>query len=89
VTDAYARGVRRISVLPLFLTAGKHLRVDGPAIAERLRLTLPLLDLTILPPIGQDRRFAGFVRQVVEETAFASGRQVVEETAFASGAGRA
>jgi ligand-binding SRPBCC domain-containing protein len=39
VTDAYARGVRRISVLPLFLTAGKHLRVDGPAIAERLRLT--------------------------------------------------
>lgn len=50
-------GVRAIRVLPLFLAMGKHLRSDIPALAGRIKLDYPELDIEFLPALGEAPEF--------------------------------
>jgi sirohydrochlorin cobaltochelatase len=52
-----ADGVTAIQVLPLFLAMGKHLRSDIPALAERIKLDYPELNIEFLPALGEAPEF--------------------------------
>lgn len=45
------RGVRRIIVIPYFLTLGLHLRRDLPRIVERLKSIYHGVDIEVTPPL--------------------------------------
>ncbi|WP_428418911.1 sirohydrochlorin chelatase [Methylibium sp.] len=48
-----AQGCTAVSVLPLFLGAGGHVRKDLPALLDRLRGELPQVSWQLAPPIGE------------------------------------
>jgi sirohydrochlorin cobaltochelatase len=52
-----ADGVTAIQVLPLFLAMGRHLRTDIPALAERIKLDYPGLNIEFLPALGEAPEF--------------------------------
>jgi sirohydrochlorin cobaltochelatase len=49
-----ARGIRQITVVPVFLGQGGHLRRDLPALVERMRADHPGLTLEVAGPVGED-----------------------------------
>jgi sirohydrochlorin ferrochelatase len=46
-----ARGLRRIVIIPYFLTLGIHLERDLPAIVDRIAQTYQRLELVTTPPL--------------------------------------
>lgn len=67
VEKAVTEGIREIRVVPLFLAAGRHLRKDVPAMLEDYRQRFGV-DITLLPPIGEDPRLAQVLKDIVEGT---------------------
>jgi sirohydrochlorin cobaltochelatase len=54
VLDATARaGFSEISLLPLFIASGAHVRKDLPAAAETTRRAHPSVTVEILPALGE------------------------------------
>ena len=53
IAGLYARGVRRISVVPLFLAAGGHLKRDLPRMLEEIVRRHPGLSARATPPLGE------------------------------------
>jgi sirohydrochlorin cobaltochelatase len=49
-----ARGVRDITVVPIFLGQGGHLLRDLPQLLERLRAAHPEVRFTSVPAVGED-----------------------------------
>jgi sirohydrochlorin cobaltochelatase len=49
-----ARGVREITVVPVFLGQGGHLLRDLPALLEKLRAAHPEVRLSSVPAVGED-----------------------------------
>lgn len=49
-----ARGVRDITVVPVFFGMGGHLRRDLPQIVDGLRARLPQLSIKVAGPVGED-----------------------------------
>jgi sirohydrochlorin cobaltochelatase len=49
-----ARGVREITVVPVFLGQGGHLLRDLPALLEKLRADYPDVRLSSVPAVGED-----------------------------------
>ena len=45
-------GVKRVSVVPVFLAAGRHLREDLPALIAPIRTQFPDLEIEVTAPIG-------------------------------------
>lgn len=48
-----AAGCTRVTVLPLFLGAGGHVRRDLPVILDGLRKLHPAVHWSLLPPVGE------------------------------------
>lgn len=48
-----AQGVDNVSIVPLFLGPGAHLRQDLPALLDALRQQYPQIVLTALPALGE------------------------------------
>jgi sirohydrochlorin cobaltochelatase len=51
-----ARGVREISIVPIFLGQGGHLLRDLPQLLERLRAAHPDIAFSTVPAVGEDPR---------------------------------
>jgi sirohydrochlorin cobaltochelatase len=49
-----ARGVEHVTVVPVFLGQGGHLRRDLPELVERLRAAHPGLQIAVAGPVGED-----------------------------------
>jgi sirohydrochlorin cobaltochelatase len=49
-----AAGCARVSVVPLFLGAGGHVRKDLPLLLDALRAAHPAIDWQLAPAIGED-----------------------------------
>jgi sirohydrochlorin cobaltochelatase len=49
-------GCREVTVLPLFLGAGGHVRQDVPALLARLRSDHPGVHWRLAPAVGEDER---------------------------------
>ena len=45
-------GIYSISVIPLFFSAGKHLRIDVPSIIENIQKSHPSCEIKLKQPIG-------------------------------------
>lgn len=67
VEKAVAEGVDDIRVVPLFLAVGRHLRKDVPAMLEGYRQRFAV-DITLLPPIGEDPRLGHVLKDIVQGT---------------------
>ena len=52
VAQAAGQGADRISLVPLFLAQGGHLKQDLPRMVAKLRQQHPQLDVQVLPAIG-------------------------------------
>ena len=57
VAGLYQEGVRSISILPLFFSAGRHLRDDVPRIVRHFLDQFPQLSVSLLEPIGGHSSF--------------------------------
>lgn len=69
-----AAGATRVSLIPLFMAQGGHLKQDLPRIIERLRQRHPELQLQVSPAIGEvDAILDAISRWAAEEH-----RQLVE-----------
>lgn len=53
VATLIAQGVESISIVPLFLGPGAHLRQDFPRIMDELRAQYPQIPFTPLPAMGE------------------------------------
>lgn len=53
VAQMVAQGVSHISIVPLFLGPGAHLRKDFPVLLDDLRILYPQTTLTALPALGE------------------------------------
>jgi sirohydrochlorin cobaltochelatase len=49
-----ARGVREVTVVPIFLGQGGHLLRDLPLLLERLRASHPEVHFSTVPAVGED-----------------------------------
>jgi sirohydrochlorin cobaltochelatase len=52
VEQLWAKGVRQVRVLPVFLASGKHLRVDLPQLIQDAQSKHPGLNVQVLPAVG-------------------------------------
>lgn len=68
VEQATLEGVREITIIPLFLAAGRHLRRDIPAEIRELeqRHGVPI---RLQSPVGEHPYLAAAIRDIVVETA--------------------
>ena len=70
VADEAARdGVTRLRLLPLFLAGGAHVANDIPDQVGAVRSRHPELRIEVLPPVGEDPRFAALLRDIASESA--------------------
>lgn len=53
VGEAARSGIRRIRVLPLFMTAGGHVERDIRPVVEELRRAHEPIEIELLPPVGE------------------------------------
>ena len=53
VAKLAAEGFEDMTIVPLFLAAGRHLREDLPALIKPIQAAHPGLTIAILPPIGE------------------------------------
>ena len=57
-------GVTQLTVLPMFLGAGKHAREDLPLLISQVRAAHPQLDLQLLAAVGEDPRLLDLIAQI-------------------------
>jgi len=67
--EAVGQGVECLRILPLFLAGGAHVDRDIPEQVAATRQRFPDLRIEVLPPVGEDRRFAALLRTVATEAA--------------------
>jgi len=51
--DLVARGAAELSIVPVFIANGGHLREDLPPRVEALRVRHPGVGIRVAPPIGE------------------------------------
>jgi sirohydrochlorin cobaltochelatase len=68
-SEAVRDGMAGLRILPLFLSSGAHVAEDIPVQAAEARTRNPGLRVEVLPPIGEDPRFAALLREAAREAA--------------------
>ncbi|WP_048441037.1 sirohydrochlorin chelatase [Caenimonas sp. SL110] len=53
VRDLVAAGTTQVTIVPMFLGAGRHVREDLPVLVEALRRDHPALDIALMAPVGE------------------------------------
>jgi sirohydrochlorin cobaltochelatase len=71
LAQAAAQGARRATVVPLFLSAGAHLKSDLPRLVEAASVAHPQLAVRVLPPLGENeavlRVLADWIAQAAKD----------------------
>ena len=69
-----SRGAQRVTLVPLFMAQGSHLRNDLPELVRRAAAANPGLSVRIAPAVGDvDALLAAIVQWVLEEDAETRG----------------
>jgi sirohydrochlorin cobaltochelatase len=63
---AVEAGIGRLVLAPVFLSAGGHISNDLPAAVAEIRLQHPALQVSLLPPVGEDPQVLDAMQQVIE-----------------------
>ena len=58
------QGVKRVSVVPIFLAAGRHLSEDLPALIAPVQKQFPDLEINVTPPIGDIPEFQSAIARL-------------------------
>lgn len=58
------RGVRRLTVVPMFLGTGKHAREDLPLLVQALREEHPDMEVIVQGAIGEDPRMTALMAEI-------------------------
>ena len=53
IASLVSRGVRQISVVPIFIGPGRHVLKDLPQLAANAMERFPDLEITLAPPVGE------------------------------------
>ena len=53
IASVIAEGAVTVTVFPLFMAQGGHLKTDLPRILEQIRASHPRIPITLEPPIGE------------------------------------
>lgn len=61
------RGVRDITILPMFLGVGRHAREDLPGLVVELQTTYPEAQFTLKAAVGEDTRLVQLMAQIALE----------------------
>jgi len=67
VAELAAAAVTRITLLPLFLGAGRHVREDLPRQVQVLAASYPHVQLHLCPPVGEDERLIALLAHMAQE----------------------
>ena len=67
VADAADDGVRRVRVLPLFMTAHGHVERDIRPVVDALRRAYETVEVELLPPVGELASFQEILVQLARE----------------------
>ncbi|SFM24459.1 sirohydrochlorin chelatase [Marinobacter zhejiangensis] len=67
IAEGTAKGYSQFIVVPLFLAAGRHLRVDVPKMIQSLETEYGVT-ITLTPPIGENPHLGVAIKAVVEDT---------------------
>ncbi len=62
-----AAGALHMTVVPMFLGAGKHVRDDLPVLLESLRQAYPALRFELQRPVGEDPRLLDLLARIAAE----------------------
>lgn len=62
--DLANRSVKRISIVPIFLAAGRHLREDLPALIAPIQKQFPDLVINVTAPIGDIPEFQAAIAKL-------------------------
>ena len=66
VAELAASGAAALTLVPMFLGAGKHIREDLPALVDGLRARHPALALTLQRPVGEDDRLLDLLADIAQ-----------------------
>jgi sirohydrochlorin cobaltochelatase len=69
VEAAVQHGITQIRVLPLFLAAEGHVTKDVKPLIDEVRVNFELVEIDLLPPIGQHPLFREMLRSLAMEEA--------------------
>ena len=64
VEELLIRGVRKITVVPMFLGVGRHARDDLPVLIADLRAKHPSVEYVLQPSIGEDERLTDLLAHI-------------------------
>ena len=64
LTTLANQGVKRVSVVPVFLAAGRHLRDDLPALIAPIQQRFPELEINVTAPIGELPEFQAAIAKL-------------------------
>jgi sirohydrochlorin cobaltochelatase len=57
-------GAIEVTVVPMFLGAGRHAREDLPVLLDAARLAHPQITFTLQPAVGEDSRLLDLLAQI-------------------------
>ena len=66
-TDVLAGGATHVTIVPMFLGAGRHAREDLPALVAGLRASHPGVEFALQKPVGEDARVLDLIAQIALE----------------------
>jgi sirohydrochlorin cobaltochelatase len=64
VDDLVTQGVRRVTVVPMFLGVGRHAREDLPVLMAELRARHPDVEYLLQPSVGEDARLTDMLARM-------------------------
>jgi sirohydrochlorin cobaltochelatase len=65
--ELVAQGATHITILPMFLGAGRHVREDLPALVDHFRQACPHVHFVLKPPVGEDERVLELLAKIAAE----------------------
>jgi len=73
IADCAREGASKVIVAPYFLSRGRHIKEDIPALVEAAAAEHPGLECVIASPLGTDELVAQLIEKRVQEAELASG----------------
>ncbi len=65
--ELVALDMRSVTIVPLFVGAGRHVREDLPRMVQELGQAYPHVQLSLQAPIGEDARMTALMAQIASE----------------------
>jgi sirohydrochlorin cobaltochelatase len=67
VAELVNQGANQVTVVPMFLGAGRHAREDLPALVQQLRAAYPGVAFELQPAVGEDPRVLDLLARIASE----------------------